>query len=91
MRQNTPHPKELKAKAHKLWAKNTSNRQGSMDESEMTERSHSSTQQPPPPVVVKESEQPLQDADLVDQEEPDEEVPVEVRKHSKMIHYTRYI
>lgn len=69
MRQNTPHPKELKAKAHKLFAKGTS-KQGSMDETSEQEKSHAVN-------VQKEPEQAPKEEDKTDVNGEDE-VPVEV-------------
>lgn len=43
MRQNTPHPKELKAKAHKLFAKGS--KQSSMEETSEIEKSHLSKEE----------------------------------------------
>lgn len=58
MRQNTPHPKELKAKAHKLFSKGGQN--SSLEESDLQQQSkleqqeHPSQQhqEKPPPVVA---------------------------------------
>lgn len=60
MRQNTPHPKELKAKAHKLFAKGGQN--SSLEDSELLQQQqqeqqehHLSQQQEQPPPVVAEA------------------------------------
>lgn len=44
MRQNTPHPKELKAKAHKLFAKGS--KQGSLEDSEIEKSQSTSVKSP---------------------------------------------
>lgn len=47
MRQNTPHPKELKAKAHKLFAKG----QNSLEDSSDVNTTANETPPPPPRVI----------------------------------------
>lgn len=44
VRQNTPHPKELKAKAHKLFAKGS--KQGSMEDSDIDKSQATSIKSP---------------------------------------------
>lgn len=68
VRQNTPHPKELKAKAHKLFAKGS--KQSSMEESDL-EKSHSSAKEEN--TVQTSSQPPAQN-----QEEEEEDEIVEV-------------
>lgn len=46
MRQNTPHPKELKAKAHKLFSKGGQN--SSLEESDLQQQQHSKLEQEHP-------------------------------------------